>query len=125
MEDLVHIDDCKDDDVIHISSFPFLGKNVLVRTTHGMVTKSLEKLKQRPVPLLKDIYRKVYSGLIDVNVDQLAQGAMKGEVSCVQRWDDFCADVSLLACLRLILFEKPIPIQKDVTADQVIAVNPM
>lgn len=104
----------KDDTFVYVNAFGLLGKPVLVKTTHGEITKHIQETHDMHKEELICISNKIFREMIDVNVDTLVEQMKAGNQYALHKWDNFCADVLILHVCRFTLYGKPIPITHDI-----------
>jgi len=95
---------------IYVSAFPLLGKPVMVKTTHKEIMRFTIMNEKEDKELLKKMSNRIYRNLLDINVHKVVKDMKAGNKQALQEWDDFCADVLILYTIRLVLYDRPIPI---------------
>lgn len=89
-----------------------LGKQVIVRATHGHVQDLLATYFSRPRADLEDLLRVVLRGVLPFDDDgnwekQAITCTTKRAAACME-WKHFCDDCLIVQCLRLALYGKPL-----------------
>ena len=95
---------------IYVSAFPLLGKLVMVKTTHKEIMRFTIMNEKEDKELLKRMSNRIYQNLLDFNEHKVVKDMKAGNKQALQEWDDFCADVLILYTIRLVLYDRPIPI---------------
>lgn len=103
-------DDFSDDQTLYVDAFALTGKSVAVGTTNKTILDCLNSLENDSKEELREIYRSIYKAIIDFDDDKVVERIRKGDVKAKKEWQNFCDDVVLGYCVRLMLHQKEIPV---------------
>lgn len=118
----IHSDTFKDDTVVFIRDT--LHQDVVVKSTHGEVTRAIEIMQRQfrndgKTSLLRT-FRNIAANIRKVDVDSVYKRTKRGVASAEKIWRAMCRDVVLYAACRFVIWKKQIPMQLDVSPDQEI-----
>lgn len=101
------------DKTLYVNAFMLCGKKVMVTTTNKEILDCVDDIKNESNEELRHIYRSIYSNIIDFNDDAVVENIRKGDKNAKQQWQNFCDDVVLGYCVRMVLHKKLIPISLE------------
>lgn len=107
--DYVRGDEITEEQVLYVSAFPLTGQKVSVRTTHKHIMDGLKSIGDESKEELRNVYRSVYQSISGFNADNIVRRIQQGDRKAKEEWQDFCDDVVLGYCVRLVLHDKAIP----------------